>query len=390
VERLRSTMAAHAASGTTPGLSWGIARHGEVRTGAAGVRALGGPAAEVGDRYRIASMTKPIVAVLAMVLLEECRLRLDDPVDDLLPELAGRRVLARPDGPLDDTVPAARPITVRDVLTFRLGWGMDFTAFGVRAQPVLDAMDALGLGAGAPAPSGPPAPDEWLRRLGTLPLSHQPGERWLYNTGADVLGALVGRATGTTLDRALAERLLDPLGLRDTSFWVAPQDRARFGPCYRGGIVPGSERTVYDDADGQWAAPPAFPSGAAGLVSTVDDVLVLGRLLAAQGTFDGMRLLSRPTVGLMATDALTEAQRTTSGPDPSGAVGWGLGVAVQVRRTGLRTAGSFGWDGGLGSSWWIDPAEDLVGVLLTNQSWDSPSPPAVVRDFWTSAYAALA
>jgi CubicO group peptidase (beta-lactamase class C family) len=162
-------------------------------------------------------MTKPIVAAGALVLVEECRLRLEDPVDELLPELADRRVLVDQRGPIDgETVPADRPITVEDVLTFRLGLGMDFTA--PWPQPLLEAMSELGLAAGPPEPQLPPEPDEWMRRLSTLPLLHQPGERWLYNTGSDVLGVLIGRASGQPLDVYLRERVFDPLGMSDTGF----------------------------------------------------------------------------------------------------------------------------------------------------------------------------
>ena len=184
----------------------------------AGTLTRGEPVAVGRDSlFRISSMTKPIVAVAALILVEECRLRLDDPVDELLPELADRRVLVDPRGPIDGpTVPARAPITVRDVLTFRLGLGMDFEA--PWPQPLLEEMDRLGMGGGAPEPQVPPAPDEWMRRLSTLPLLYQPGERWLYNTGADVLGVLIARAAGQPLDEFLRERVLDPLGMVDTAF----------------------------------------------------------------------------------------------------------------------------------------------------------------------------
>ena len=175
-------------------------------------------------------MTKPVTAVAALLLVEECRLRLDDPVDDLLPELADRRVLADPAGPLTETVPAVRPITLRDVLTFRLGLGMDFAAS--HPQPILAAMAELGVGAGPPAPGHLPPPDEWIARLGTLPLAHQPGERWLYHTGAEVLGVLVSRAAGQPLEAFMQERIFDPLGMRDTGFSVPPAALDRFGACY--------------------------------------------------------------------------------------------------------------------------------------------------------------
>ncbi|HEX9994708.1 MAG TPA: serine hydrolase domain-containing protein [Acidimicrobiales bacterium] len=376
LERLDAVMAGHAERGDVPGLVWLVARRGEVHAGSAG-DVVGRDAV-----FRVSSMTKPVTAVAAMVLLEECRLRLDDPVDAWLPELADRRVLARPDGPLDHTVPARRPITVRDVLTFRLGLGMDFAAAG--PQPVLEAMAALELGAGPPAPAEPPEPDEWLRRLGTLPLAAQPGERWLYDTGSAVLGVLVARASGQPFDGFLRERVLGPLGMRDTGFSVPDGERHRFGPCWTADPATG-ERTVYDPVDGQWSRPPAFPAGNAGLVSTVDDYLAFASMLLAGGRHAGGRLLARPTVAAMTTDHVGGA-----GPSPDGSVGWGFGVGVQLRRTGpARSVGSYGWDGGLGSSWANDPAEGLVGILMTDRTWSSPSPPAVCRDFWAAAYAAI-
>jgi CubicO group peptidase (beta-lactamase class C family) len=335
--------------------------------------------------FRISSMTKPVTAVAALVLVEECRLRLDDPVDEHLPELADRRVLANPEGPIDDTVAADRPITVRDVLTFTLGLGFDFGAAG--PQPVIEAMFGLGLGAMPPAPDLPPAPDEWMRRLGTLPLARQPGDRWLYDTGAEVLGVLVARAAGQPFDEFLRERVFEPLGMADTGFWVPPDRVDRFGPCRATDPATGSHHE-YDPADGQWSRRPAFPSGGSGLVSTLDDFLTFARMLHAGGAApDGERLLSRPTVTAMTSDQLDPAD---NGPDPTGAAGWGFGVGVQRRRVGLtQAAGSYGWEGGLGSSWANDPIHDVVGVLLTNQIWSTPSRPAVVADFWTAVYASI-
>lgn len=388
VDRLREVVAGHVDGGAVAGVAWLAARDGHVEVGVAGTLAHGGPDPVRRDSlFRISSMTKPMVAVGALALLEEGRLRLDDPVDDLLPELADRRVLLDPRGPLDgEAVPAARPITVHDVLTFRLGLGMDVAA--PWPQPLLEEMDRLGLGAGPPAPQVPPAPDEWLRRVGTLPLLHQPGERWLYDTGADVLGVLVARAAGQPLEAFLRERVLDPLGMVDTGFSVA--DPRRLGWCYATDPVTG-EKVPYDEPDGQWASSPAFPSAAGGLVSTVDDVHAFGRALLAGGRTSQGRLLSRTAVDVMTTDHLG-VDRGAAGPSFDGSLGWGLGVGVVVRRTGIGcSVGSYGWEGGLGSSWADDPAEGLVATILTTDAFAGPSPrPAVIRDFWTCLYAALA
>jgi CubicO group peptidase (beta-lactamase class C family) len=314
-------------------------------------------------------------------------LRLEDPVDAFLPELADRRVLVDGRGPLEGaTVPARRPITVHDVLTFRLGLGMDFDA--PWPQPLLDAMGELGLGAGAPEPQAPPATDEWMRRLSTLPLLYQPGEHWLYNVGADVLGVLIARAAGVPLGEFLRTRIFEPLGMVDTGF--STDQRERFGSCYASDPVTG-ERSVFDTPTGQWATPPVFPSGAAGLVSTLHDMHAFGRMLLSGGRSpDGSRLLSRASVDAMTTDQIGAADGAP-GPAPDGSQGWGFGVGIQVRRTGLGpTVGSYGWAGGLGSSWGNDPDKNLVGVVLTTDAFASAfPPPPVVQDFWTGVYAAL-
>jgi CubicO group peptidase (beta-lactamase class C family) len=388
LDRLRTVVADHVERDAVGGVAWLAARDDDVEVGVAGVLTRGEDEQVRRDSvFRISSMTKPIVGVAALVLLEECRLRLDDPVDDLLPELADRRVLVDGRGPLDGpTEPAERPITVRDVLTFRLGLGMDFTAGW--PQPLLEAAARLGLGSGPPEPQVPPAPDEYMRRLGTLPLLYQPGQRWLYNTGSDVLGVLVARAAGQPLEAFLRERVLDPLGMRDTSF--ATSDVRRLGTCYTRDAT--GDPVVYDPPDGQWATPPAFPSGGGGLVSTVDDLHAFGRMLLAGGRLaDGSRLLSRASVAAMTTDQLGE-QRSASGPSPDGSQGWGFGVGVQLRRTGLAgSVGSYGWAGGLGSTWMNDPAERLVVTMLTTDMFSGPwPPPAMIQDVPTGVYAALA
>ena len=381
-------MAGHVAGGSVGGVAWLVARDDDVRVGLAGHLTRGTNDSVRRDSiFRISSMTKPIVAVAALLLVEECRLRLEDPVDDVLPELAGRRVLVDPLGPIDGaTVAAHRPITVLDVLTFQLGLGMDFAA--PWPQPLLEAMGSLELGDGPPAPQVPPAPDEWMRRLGTLPLLYQPGERWLYNTGADVLGVLVARVAGQPLDVFLRERVCAPLKMADTSFATSNVDR--LSTCYIRDPE-SSEPVVYDAPDGQWSKPPAFPSGGGGLVSTLDDMYSFGRMLSTGGRLpDGSRLLSRASVEAMTTDHIGAAAGAP-GPAPDGSQGWGFGVGVQVRRTGVPTIGTYGWAGGLGTSWANDPTEGIVGVVLTTDAFASAYPaPATIRDFWTCVYASIA
>jgi CubicO group peptidase (beta-lactamase class C family) len=344
--RLGEVMAGHVEADTAGGVVWLAARDDDVEVGLAGSLTRGENPVRRDSIFRIASMTKPIVAVAALQLVEECRLRLDDPVDELLPELASRRVLVDPQGQVDgDTVAAQRPITVRDVLTFRLGLGMDFD--GPWPQPLLEAMSALELGDGPPQPQAPPEPDEWVRRLATLPLLYQPGERWLYNTGSDVLGVLIARASGQPLDVFLRERVFEPLGMVDTDFATSQVDR--LSTCYASNPETG-EPVVFDEPDGQWAKAPAFPSGAGGLVSTVDDMHAFARMLLSRGRLpDGSRLLSPASVEAMTTDHIG-VDRGAPGP-------------------------SF---------------ERLVSVVLTTDMFTAAfPPPKTIQDFWTCVYAAI-
>jgi CubicO group peptidase (beta-lactamase class C family) len=301
----------------------------------------------------------------------------------LLPELADRRVVRRIDGPADDTVPAHRAITVRDLLTFRLGFGGYFGPC-----PVNDVAAELQLSMGPPQPAIPPEPDEWMRRFGTLPLMFQPGERWLYHTGADILGVLIARASGQSFESFLRDRIFEPLGMKDTGFSVGPDDLERFTPCYAPDPETG-DLLVFDPVDGQWSAPPAFPSGGAGLVSTADDYLAFAEMLRRGGA----PILSRPSVETMTTDHLTAAQKAIGGftPDDFDGRGWGFGVGVVTRLDHPAfPVGQYGWDGGLGSVWRNDPANDMTTILLTNVTWTAPRPPDVVLDFLTAAYATLA
>jgi CubicO group peptidase (beta-lactamase class C family) len=332
--------------------------------------------------FRISSMTKPVTAVATLILLEECVLRLDEPVDRLLPELAERRVVRRIDGSVDDTVPADRPITVRDLLTFRMGFGGYFGPC-----PLNDAAAPLQLSVGPPQPSLPPEPDEWMRRFSTLPLMCQPGERWLYHTGADVLGVLIARAAGQPFEVFLRERVFEPLGMKDTAFSVSANDVKRLATSYA--TVPDTRSLeLYDAPGGQWSTPPAFPSGGAGLVSTADDYLAFADMLLRGGA----PIVSRPSVETMTSDHLTPAQKAVSGffPDDFDARGWGFGVGVVTRREHpAAPVGQYGWDGGLGTIWRNDPSEQLVTILLTNAAWTSPRPPDIALDFLTAAYAAI-
>lgn len=388
--RMHDVMAGYVDRGELPGLVTLVSRGEEVHVDAIGAKSVGGGPIGRDTIFRISSMTKPITAAAAMILVEECRLRLDEPVDRLLPELADRRVLKRLEGPLDDTVPANRPITLRDLLTFRLGFGIVMAP--PDTYPIQKAMSELLLSQGPPNPSLPPAPDEWMRRLGTLPLMHQPGEKWMYNTGSDLLGVLIARASGQSLETFLRERLFEPLGMKDTGFSVPAEKLDRFATQYRTDFATGA-LTLYDEAvGGDWSRPPAFPSAGGGLVSTIDDYLAFGRMMLNKGRHGGERILSRPSVEVMTTDQLTPAQKAVSGIVQGyfDNHGWGFGLAMVTRRDDLAgSVGQFGWDGGLGTSWYSDPREEMVTILMTQRAWTSPNPPDVCRDFLTSAYQAI-
>ncbi len=356
-----------------PGLTWLIRTGGEVLSGALGSRDRAGEEPlETDEIFRISSMTKPITAVGALILTADGAITLDDPIETWLPELADRRVLRTPDAELDDTVPAERSATVRDLLTNTLGWGMDFADFS--ATPFTRRWSELNLGDGPPGPAEQLPAQEWLARAARLPLQYQPGQRWLYNTSSVVLGILIARASGSSLATFLTERIFTPLGMTDTGFWVPPQKQARFGPCYREGDE------VYDPPEGQWSAPPVIEGGDGGLVSTVADYARFAKLLQGRGSVDGQRLLPAELVHAMITNRLTEAQLRAGGPDPGSGWGFGLAVLLTAAEEGPG-AGSYGWAGGLGSTWSNDPATCRTGVLLTNQMWTSPEPPPLVAAF---------
>jgi CubicO group peptidase (beta-lactamase class C family) len=334
--RLHDVMGAHVARGEAPGLVSVVSRRGEAHVDAIGTSAVdGGTPVHPESIFRISSMTKPITAVATLILLEECVLGLDEPVERLLPELADRRVLRRIDGPIEDTVPAHRSITVRDLLTFRLGFGAYFAPC-----PVNDAAAPLQVSVGPPQPSLPPEPDEWMRRFATLPLMCQPGERWLYHTGADLLGVLIARASGQPFETFLRERIFEPLGMKDTAFFVPTADVGRLVTSYMTSPETGT-LNLFDEPSGQWSTPPAFPSGGAGLVSTAADFLAFAEVLLRGGA----PLLSRPSVETMTADQLTPAQKAASGfyPDDFDARGWGFGVGVVTRRDDPRSSWSPGF-----------------------------------------------
>lgn len=369
-ENLHEAMAARVANGELPGIVTLLARgRDDAEVDAIGVLAFGSDEPMRRDTiFRIASMTKPILATATMMLVEDGKLKLDEPVDRLLPELADRRVLKRVDGPIDETVPARRPITVEDLLTFRMGHGVIFEPAFQPPYPIITAAEDLGLVMGPPDPRTPHHPDEWLKRFGTLPLMYQPGERWQYNTGALVLSVLVARASRQSLADFFETRIFEPVGMKETGFSMSARETGRLPSYYMTNFGTGKLELQALSAPDEWTLEPSFPSGAAGLLSTVDDYLAFARLLLNRGIHKGRRLLSQESVKQMAANHLTPEQIAGGGPVLGGR-GWGFGMAVVTARDEVSAVpGRYGWEGGYGTSWFNDPSRDLVAIAMTQVS----------------------
>jgi len=333
-------------SGAAPGAAALIARGEDVEIASAGELT---PDSIV----RIASITKPITAAAVMILVDEGRAALDDPIARWLPELASPSVVRTPESPIDDIVPAARPITVEDVLTFRAGWGFP-SDFSLPA--VVELFQRLPV-------FGPKlTPDEWLQVLAALPLLRQPGEAWLYNTCSDIQGVLVARISGQPLPEFLEERIFSPLGMTDSGFFVPTEKHDRLAAYY--GLIDES----------LWLEPPLFPSGSGGLVSTLADWRRFARMLLD----DGGGLLSPEAVHRMTTDHLTQEQRDASTLFLEGA-GWGFGGSVSPD-------GRYGWIGGTGTTAHIRQSTRTTGILLTQVQMTGPTPTPLMRDFWRCAF----
>jgi CubicO group peptidase (beta-lactamase class C family) len=390
VADLHTAMSGYVERGDIPGIVTLIGRNGEIHVDALGMKTIDGKERMRRDTiFRIASITKPITAAATMILVDDGRLHLDDSVEHWLPELANRKVLRRIDSQLDDTVPAHRRISVRDVLTSCFGFGSVMAMPGTYFIQQLIKEGRLG-GDGPPNPALTPGTDEWMRRLGELPLMYQPGERWLYNTSCDVLGVLVARISGKSFEAFLRERLFSPLGMKDTAFSVPASKLDRLPGCYQ--FNHNSKKLeVFDGAENsEYSRPPAFESGAGGLVSTVDDYYAFCRMMLNKGMWGRDRILAQASVESMTSDQLTPQQRIGTEPffGTHGSWGFGMGVDIQPDQP-WHVPGRFGWDGGFGTSAYSDPKNDFIGILLTQRMMDSPEPPAVFKDFWTYAYRAL-
>ncbi|MCP3798372.1 beta-lactamase family protein [Allokutzneria sp. A3M-2-11 16] len=360
---LRRVLGEHVDRGAIPGAVALVAKGDDIEVAAAG------ESMARDSIFRIASLTKPIMAAAVMVLVDEGRLALSDPVARWLPELGSPVVVRTPESPIDDVVPASRPITVLDLLTSHSGHGFPSEMSLPAVQPLFSELKQ-----GPPQPQLVPAPDDWMAALSRIPLLHHPGSEWLYNTSSDIQGVLVSRVANCPLPEFLEERLFEPLGMVDTAFAVPAAKRERLTSYYSAG-------ELVDGQDGQWNRLPAFASGAGGLVSTADDLHRFARVLAS----DEHQLLSAESIRLMLTDHTTAAQRAASKPFLDGQ-GWGFGGGIDVAVIDpWNVPGRYGWVGGTGTAAHVVPSTGMVTILLSQVEVSSPAPIALMRDFWAHA-----
>ncbi|KLU25520.1 beta-lactamase [Caballeronia mineralivorans PML1(12)] len=384
LERTRTAMQQFVETGDVAGCVTLVWRHGEI----ARVDMLGHSDSETrtpmmrGTLFRIASMTKPVTSLAALMLVEEGRIALDDPVSRWLPELANPKVLTDPVASLDRTEPARAPITLLDLLTHRAGFAYHFSAFGALADAYGNVFNGV---------EASVDPGAWLQRVADLPLMFQPGARWHYGISTDVLGALIQRISGVSLEAFFRTRIFEPLEMNDTGFVVPLEKLGRLSVAYA--VDPVTQQRVVEDhpASSRFAKPERFQSGGGGLVSTADDYLRFARLLLGRGRMQGNaderargpRLLSHRSVDLMRTNFLSRDQRRIPafGQIVWAGQGFGLGLAIvddpaQQRTLGYRSTGSFGWPGALGTSWFADPVENMIGIMLIQRRSVEPFPMA--------------
>jgi CubicO group peptidase (beta-lactamase class C family) len=378
VTGLQGLLQRHVDSGPEHGVVALVARGEDVDVQVAGSLDAQGSAPMTRDSiFRIASVTKPIIAAATMMLVDDGRIALGDPVAQWLPELASPSVVRTPASPVEDVVPAVRPITVEHLLSSRAGYGYpsDFSLPALEPLADLEPEER-------PGPSFP-GPDEWLARLARIPLLDQPGEAWLYNTCYDILSVLIARVAGRPLAEFLAERLFEPLGMTDTGFEVPAGKMDRFTSYYK--ADPAGELELVEGPDERWSSPPAFASGSGGLVSTVDDWHAFARMLINGGTVGGRQLLSPESVRMMTTDHLTAAQRAAGEIFLEGQ-GWGYGGSVDIQPIDpWNVPGRYGWIGGTGTAAYLVPATGLITILLSQLTLSAPTAPIVMQDFWRYA-----
>jgi CubicO group peptidase (beta-lactamase class C family) len=372
---LQDILENHVRDRTIPGAVGLVACGDQMEVAVVGAAGLDGVPMARDSIFRLASITKPITAAAVMMLVDDGRIALDDPVDEWLPELAKPTVVRTPTSPVDDVVAAVRPITVFDLLSSCAGYGFP-SDFSLPAAQLLFPVQKDGREV-----QSFPAPDVWMAELAQVPLLYQPGEAWLYDTCSTIQGVLVSRVAGQSLPDFLATRLFEPLGMVDTGFDVPAAKRDRFTSYYR--ADPAGNLELADGPDGQWSTLPAFALGNGGLAGTADDWLAFGRMLLAGGvTPAGRRLLNTESVRLMTSDHTTEAQREIGALFLEGQ-GWGFGASVDIATIDpWHVPGRYGWVGGTGTSAYITPSTGLVAILLTQVAVDSPVPIEWMRDFW--------
>lgn len=387
---MHQVLSGHVERKDLPGLVALVSHHGDVHVETLGTLAFSNSSPMRRDTiFRIASITKIVVAAAAMILIEDCKIALDDSIEPWLPELADRRVLKSIASEPDDTVPAQRAITVRDVLTYCIGFGSVMAM--PNTYPIQKLIREYRIGGDSPMlPGQQDSMNEWLKKLGSLPLLAQPGERWMYHTSGDVLGALIARVSGKPLGTFLRERIFEPLGMKDTAFHVPPEKMDRFPDLYFFNRQTNKLDHFDDPANSAWRTEPPFETGGGGLVSTIDDYFAFSRMLLNKGRHGSEQILSPAAVDLMTSDHLTPEQRSGAEIFFGTFCSWGLGVAVDTRRKDIfNYPGRFGWTGGFGTTAYIDPANGMIGILFTQRMMDSPEPPKVFNDFWTLAYGAM-
>jgi CubicO group peptidase (beta-lactamase class C family) len=389
LERMHNVLSGYVERKEVPGLVALVSHHDDVHVETLGTLSFGDPTRMKRDTiFRIASITKLITAVAAMILVEECRLRLDESIEGWLPELANRRVLKTIASQVADTLPARRAITVRDLLTSCMGFGSVMAM--PDTYPIQKLIREYRIGGDGPKlPWQVPPTEEWLRKLGSLPLLAQPGERWMYHVSIEVLGILITRASGKSLGTFMRERIFDPLGMKDTAFHVPPEKIDRLAGFYFFNPQMNTLDLFDDLAASAWRNEPQFESGGGGLVSTIDDYLAFSRMLLTKGRHGREQILSRASIELMTSDQLTPGQRAGSEIFFGAHSSWGFGMAVDIRRREIfHTPGRFGWTGGFGTTAYTDPEERMISILFTQRMMDSPEPPKIFADFWTLAYEA--
>ena len=378
---LRAMLQAYTDDGSLPGAVSLVGRGDQIEVAVVGSATIGGAPMARNSIFRFASLTKAITAAAVMMLVEDGRIALGDPVRQWLPELAEPKVVRTPASAVDDVVPANRPITVLDLLSSKAGYGFasDFTL------PAVQRLSSVQKD-GREVASFPP-PDTWMAELARIPMLYQPGEAWLYDTCSTLQGVLIARVSGQSLPGFLAERVFEPLGMADTGFEVPAAKRGRFTSYYRTGADGGLE--LADGPDGQWRVLPAFPLGNGGLAGTADDWLAFGRMLLAGGVAaGGRRLLTAGSVRLMTSDHTTPRQREIGELFLAGQ-GWGFGGSVDVAPIDpWNVPGRYGWVGGTGTSAHITPSAGTIAILMTQVGMDSPVPARWLRDFWRYAASA--